>query len=85
MENIVTKIVFKVGADKVMHLLACALIGALATAYLHSVVLGAIAAVVVGVLKEVYDVATGGQLDLGDIAADVVGAMLGSVLICGAL
>lgn len=85
MENIVTKIVFKVGADKVMHLLACALIGALATAYLHSVVLGAMAALVVGVLKKVYDMATGEKLDLGDIAADAVGAVLGSVLICGAL
>lgn len=85
MENIVTKIVFRVGADKVLHLLACALIGALATAYLHSMALGAIVALVVGVLKEVYDVATGGKLGLGDIAADAVGAVLGSVLICGAL
>ena len=52
MENIVTRIVDRVGTDKVMHAEACAFIASVVTAYTHDMVIGAFVAIVVGVLKE---------------------------------
>lgn len=81
MENIVTRIVDKVGTDKVMHLEACALISSVVSVYVHNVLIGAIAAIVVGVLKELYDKSTGEEFDWKDLAADVVGAEFGAVAV----
>ena len=81
MENIVTKIVDKVGTDKVMHAESCAFIAAVVTAYTHNALIGAIAAIVVGVLKELYDKSTGEEFDWKDLAADAVGAVFGAVAV----
>ena len=81
MENIVTRIVDKVGTDKVMHAEACALISSVVSVYAHNVLIGAIAAIVVGVLKELYDKSTGEEFDWKDLAADVVGAVFGAVAV----
>lgn len=80
MENIVTRIVDKVGTDKVMHAEACAFIAAVATAYTHNAVIGAVVSIVVGVLKELYDTSTGEEFDWKDLAADAVGSVFGAVV-----
>lgn len=81
MENIVTRIVDKVGTDKVMHAETCALISSVVSVYAHNVLIGAIAAIVVGVLKELYDKSTGEEFDWKDLAADAVGAVFGAVAV----
>ena len=78
MENIITKIVDKMGSDKVMHVETCALIAVVAKRCSGCVVIGAAVALGVGLLKELYDVATGGVLDWKDVAADAVGAVVGA-------
>lgn len=81
MENIVTRIVDKVGTDKVMHAEACAFVASVVSVYTHNALIGAIAAIVVGVLKELYDKSTGEEFDWKDLAADVVGAVFGAVAV----
>lgn len=78
MENLVTKLVDKVGSDKVMHVETCALIAVVAKRCLGSVAIGAAVAQGVGLLKEMYDVATGEEFDWKDVAADAVGAVVGA-------
>ena len=81
MENIVTRIVDNVGTDKVMHAETCALISSVVSVYAHNALIGVIAAIVVGVLKELYDKSTGEEFDWKDLAADVVGAVFGAVAV----
>lgn len=81
MENIVTRIVDKVGTDKVMHAEACAFVASVVSVYAHNALIGAIAAIVVGVLKELYDKSTGEEFDWKDLAADAVGAVFGAVAV----
>ena len=78
MENVITKIVDKVGTDKVMHVETCALIAVVAKRYSGCVVIGAAVALGIGLLKELYDVATGEVFDWKDVAADAVGAVVGA-------
>ena len=78
MENLVTKIVNKVGTDKVMHVETCALIAVVAKRCTGSAVIGAAVAFGVGLLKELYDAATGEEFDWRDVAADAVGAVFGA-------
>lgn len=80
MENIITKIVDKVGTDKVMHAETCALIAVVAKRCSGSVAIGAAVAMAVGLLKELYDVATGEEFDWMDVAADAVGAAIGATM-----
>ena len=80
MENIITKIVDKVGSDKVMHVETCALIAVVAKRCTGSVVIGAAVAFGVGLLKELYDAATGEEFDWRDVAADAVGAVVGATM-----
>ena len=80
MENIITKIVDKMGSDKVMHVETCALIAVVAKRCSGCVVIGAAVALGVGLLKELYDVATGGVLDWKDVAADAVGVVVGAMM-----
>ena len=80
MENVITKIVDKVGSDKVMHAETCALIAVVAKRSSDCVVIGAAVALGVGLLKELYDVATGGVFDWKDVAADAVGAVVGAMM-----
>lgn len=80
MKNIITKIVDKVGSDKVMHAETCALISAAVTRYTHNALIGAAVALCVGLLKELYDVATGEEFDWRDVVADAVGAVTGAVM-----
>lgn len=80
MENLITKIVDKVGSDKVLHVETCALISAAVTRYTHNAVIGAAVAFGVGLLKEAYDKATGEEFDWKDVAADAVGAVAGAVM-----
>ena len=70
MENVITKIVNKVGSDKVMHVETCALISAAVTRYTHNALIGAAVALGVGLLKELFD--------WKDVAADAVGAVIGA-------
>lgn len=78
MENILTKIVNKIGSDKVMHVETCALIAVVAKRCSGSVVIGAAVALGVGLLKELYDATTGEVFDWKDVAADAVGAVVGA-------
>ncbi|WP_308284956.1 hypothetical protein [Prevotella sp.] len=80
MENVITKIVNKVGSDKVMHVETCALIAVVAKRCSGSVAIGAAVALGVGLLKELYDVATGEEFDWKDVAADAVGAVIGATM-----
>lgn len=80
MENIITKIVDKVGSDKVMHVETCALIAVVAKRCTGSAVVGAAVALGVGLVKELYDVATGEEFDWMDVAADAVGAAIGATM-----
>lgn len=80
MENLITKIVNKVGSDKVLHVETCALISAVVTRYTHNAIIGAAVAFGVGLLKEAYDKATGEEFDWKDVAADAVGALAGAVM-----
>lgn len=80
MENKIAKIVDKVGTDKVMHAEMCAFIASVVTAYTHDMVIGAFVAIVVGVLKELYDKLAGEEFDWKDLAADAVGAVFGAVV-----
>ena len=80
MENVITKIVYKVGSDKVMHVETCALIAVVAKRCSGCVVTGAAVALGAGLLKELYDVATGGVFDWKDVAADAVGAVVGAMM-----
>lgn len=80
MENVITKIVDKVGSDKVMHVETCALMAVVAKRCSGCVVIGATVAFGVGLLKELYDVATGGVFDWKDVAADAVGAVVGAMM-----
>jgi uncharacterized protein YfiM (DUF2279 family) len=80
MENKIAKIVDKFGADKVMRAEMCAFIAAVATAYTHDAMVGFAVALEIGILKELYDVATEEDLDWKDLAADAVGAVFGAVL-----
>lgn len=80
MENIITKIVDKVGTDKVIHAETCALISVMATRCAHNAAIGFTVSLGIGVLKELYDVITGEEPDWKDVAADAVGAVLGATL-----
>lgn len=80
MENVITKIVDKVGSDKVMHAETCSLIAVVAKRCTGSVAIGAAVALGVGLLKELYDVATGEEFDWRDVAADTVGAVVGATM-----
>lgn len=77
MENLVTKIVNKVGTDKVMHVETCALIAVVAKRCTGSRVIGAAVAFAAGLLKELYDTTTGEEFDWKDVAADAIGAVVG--------
>ena len=76
-----TRIVDNVGTDKVMHAETCALISSVVSVYAHNALIGAIAAIVVGLLKELYDKSTGEEFGCKDLAADVVGAVFGAVAV----
>lgn len=78
MENVITKIVDKVGTDKVMHVETCALIAVVAKRCTGSAAIGFVVALGVGLLKELYDVATGEVFDWKDVVADAVGAVVGA-------
>ena len=80
MENLITKIVNKVGSDKVLHVETCALISAAVTRYTHNAIVGVFVALGVGVLKELYDMTTGEEFDWRDVAADAAGAVAGAVM-----
>lgn len=80
MENLVTKIVNKVGTDKVMHVETCALIAVVAKQCSGSVVIGSAVSLGVGLLKELYDVATGEEFDWKDVAADAMGVAIGATM-----
>lgn len=75
-----TRIVDEVGTDKVLHAEACAFIASVVTAYTHDMVIGAFVAIVVGVLKELYDKSTGEEFDWKDLAADAVESVFGAVV-----
>lgn len=78
MRNIVTRIVEKAGADKVMHFLVCMAAAMAVAVATGSAVAGAAAAMAVGIGKELYDKATGEEFDWRDVAADAVGAVAGA-------
>lgn len=80
MENLVTKIVDKVGTDKVMHVETCALIAVVAKRCTGSAAIVFVVAFGVGLLKELYDAATGEDFDWKDVAADAVGAVVGVLI-----
>ena len=75
-----TRIVDKFGTDKLLHAEICAFIAAVVTAYTHNALIGAVVAIAVGVLKELYDKSTGEEFDWKDLAADAVGSVFGAVV-----
>lgn len=48
--------------------------------FIASATIGAVVAIIVGVLKEVIDACTGGKFDNMDLLFDVVGALVGIIL-----
>lgn len=75
MENLITKLVEKAGADKVMHCLVCMVVTMAAAAATGSAAVGAATAMAIGIGKELYDKATGEEFDWRDVAADAAGAV----------
>ena len=86
----IRKFIEKVGMDKVAHFLACVLVTLVVaivfektTAGLSSLAyafMGAFAAIVAGVIKEVADFLSGERFDMQDLIADATGAVAGFVL-----
>ena len=86
----IRKFIEKVGMDKVGHFLACVLVTLVVaiifektTAGLPSLAyafMGAFAAIVAGVIKEVADFLSGERFDMQDLIADATGAVAGFVL-----
>lgn len=86
----IRKFIEKVGMDKVAHFLACVLVtlvvaivfekttvGLSSFAYAF---MGAFAAIVVGIIKEVVDFLSGERFDTHDLLADIIGAVAGFIL-----
>lgn len=61
-----------IGKDKFAHFFGCAFI-TLACALVGSVLAGAVAAILVGFVRELWNEANGGKFDWYDIAANVCG------------
>ena len=77
----IDKIISWIGLDGMAHLLACLVVCAVLGAFLPCWV-AALASVCVGVIKELYDLLSGrGVCDSHDIVCDVIGAIIGCVLI----
>lgn len=75
--------------DKVAHFVACWLIVCVAVIVLDGALgvdvgwaraLGFALAVIVGVVKELWDKSHGGKFDLGDLLADALGAVAGVLM-----
>lgn len=77
----------KIGTDKLLHALVCFVITTLVALACHktgetqwvAAAIGGIAAICVGIVKEVYDFLTGGSFDAQDLLADCIGAVAGLV------
>ncbi len=83
-----SQVVEKIGADRILHVLACLIITLVVTLICHkcgegawvAAAIGAVVSIVVGIGKELYDFFAGGYVDRGDLAADFAGAMAGMIL-----
>jgi len=77
----------KIEKDKILHALGSGTI-AIAVSFILSrigfgplsILFGAMVALVVGLLKEIYDSKTGGVNDPGDVKADIIGIIIGAVI-----
>lgn len=79
----------KVDADKLLHFIVCMLIVLVVaridtlvwqSGILLAVAIGGIVAVVIGLIKELVDFFTEKNFDVGDLLADIAGAVAGMVL-----
>lgn len=81
------ELVEKIGTDKLLHALVCFVITILVALACHktgetawvAAAIGGIAAICVGIVKEVYDFLTGESFDAQDLLADCIGAVAGLV------
>lgn len=75
----------KLSADKYLHLIGGAGITAIVALWRVAAPWAAAVAVIVGVLKEVYDHYNGGCVEVGDVLATAGGGLLMQVAILGYL
>lgn len=75
--------------DKVCHYLVCLLISLLTILTMTMIIgipawisgiVGCIASIIIGVLKEIYDSKHGGIFDKKDLTFDIIGSMSGTVI-----
>lgn len=85
----INDLVNKVGADKVIHLLVCAIIAQNVATYdvtvfhreaIVAAALGVIVAIFVGIGKEIVDFFRNGLFEFKDLKFDCYGAILGGLL-----
>lgn len=74
--------------DKICHALSCALIAIVTAgillkitkAFAFSIIIGAVVAILFGVLKEIIDKHDGEEFDKMDLLADCIGTVIGVIL-----
>jgi len=77
----------KIGNDKILHffisMLLCMSWGCLAVhiAFFLVILGGFTFSMTIGVLKELYDIMTGGKFDFDDILANMIGANVGGYIL----
>lgn len=78
------------GEDKLLHACACVLLTIFASSLVCHFggntpavggVIGALTALFVGIVKELYDFFTGGEFDRHDLLADFIGCVVGFVYV----
>lgn len=85
----INDLVDKIGADKFIHLLVCIIIAENVATYdaqvfnrnaIIAAIIGIVAAIIIGIGKEVIDFFRNGLFDVNDLKFDTYGAFIGGLL-----